>query len=306
MKHLDTLKLFNKVAETGSFSEAGRQSGLNASSVSRQINGLEQELGSRLFNRSTRHVALTEAGELYFDYTGRILSELEEAERAVGAMQEEPMGTLRLNISVLFGRRYIAPTLPGFLRRYPDVDVELQVTDRYVDLIEDGVDLAIRVGESTGASLITRKLVSVRRLIVASADYVDRHGEPKTPDELADHDCIRFGSTSAAAKWDLEKNGRVKEVRISGRLFTNNVDMTHTAMLNGGGIAILPTWITGEDIRNGDARIILPAYQPSRSGFSNDIYAVYPHRRHLSAKVRAYIDFFVEAIKGLPEFEGGV
>lgn len=303
MKQLDGLKLFNKVVETGSFSAAGRQTGLNASSVTRQINNLEQELGTRLFNRSTRRIALTESGELYYQYTHRILADLEEAERAVTELQQEPRGILRLNIPVVFGRRYIAPTLPKFLRLYPSVEVELHVTNRYVDLIEEGVDLAIRIGETPGVSLIARKLVSVRLSMVASAAYVSEFGEPTTPADLRHHQCIRFGAKPGTAKWLLEKNGKVNEFSGVGNLSTNNVDIAHAAMLNGGGIAVLPTWLTGEDVRSGSAKTILPDFRPSRSGANADIFAVYPHRRHLTAKVRAYIDYLVESIKETSDFE---
>ena len=181
MDTLTGMRLFNKVAETGSFSAAGRAIGLAPSSVSRQISALEDQLGTRLFNRTTRKLHLTEAGEIYHGHTERILSNIEEANAAVTELQEEPRGTLRINIPVVFGRRYIATTLPDFLDRYPELSVELQVTDNFVDLIEEGADLAIRVGGLTNTSFIARKLIGIQRLLVASPAYIEKHGILKSP-----------------------------------------------------------------------------------------------------------------------------
>lgn len=302
MESLTGIRLFNKVAETGSFSEAGRQLGLAPSSVSRQVNALEEALGTRLLNRTTRKIHLTEAGEVYYERTHRILAEIEEANIAVSQLQEQPRGTLRLNIPVVFGRRYIAPTLPEFLDRHPDVSVELQVTDHYVDLIEDGADLAIRIGGLTSASFIARKLVSIRRVLVASPGYIERHGAPATPEDLVHHNCLQFRVHPGETVWAIEGKGGIAKIRVTGNLLSNNVEAINTAMLNGGGIALLPTWVAGKDVQRGDAVVLLPDYRPDRTDMEAAAYAVYPYNRNVSAKVRAYIDFIAEKFRTEPDF----
>lgn len=304
MDTLTGMKLFNKVAETGSFSAAGRSIGLAPSSVSRQISSLEEALGTRLFNRTTRKLHLTEAGEIYYGHTERILADIDEANAAVSELQDQPRGILRLNIPVVFGRRYIATTLPEFLERYPEVDVELQVTDHYVDLIEQGADLAIRIGGLTNTSFIARKLASIRRVLVASPDYVARHGAPVCPEDLHDHNCLRIRVNPGESHWELEsiKSGKVTDVNVHGNLVSNNVEAINAAMLNGGGIALLPIWVVGKDIQRGDAQLLMPDYRATPTDVDSAVYAVYPYTRNVSAKVRAYIDFIAEKFKTEPDF----
>jgi DNA-binding transcriptional LysR family regulator len=304
---MDTLmgmRLFNKVAETGSFSAAGRAIGLAPSSVSRQISALEERLGTRLFNRTTRKLHLTEAGETYHSHTERIISDIKEANAAVAELQDEPRGTLRINIPVVFGRRYIATTLPEFLHRHPKITVELQVTDHYVDLIEEGADIAIRVGGLTNTSFIARKLIGIQRLLVASPSYVKSRGVPKTPEDLADHNCFHFRVNPGETQWGLEnkKTGKVTEISVQGNLRSNNVDAINAAMLSGGGIALLPSWVVGKDIQRGDATVLLPEYHAKVRHTDSAVYAVYPYTRNVSAKVRAYIDFIAEKFKTEPDF----
>ncbi|MEX2455006.1 MAG: LysR family transcriptional regulator [Rhodospirillaceae bacterium] len=304
MDTLTGMRLFNRVAVTGSFSAAGRVIGLAPSSVSRQISALEDELGTRLFNRTTRKLHLTEAGEIYYSHTERILADIDEATAAVSQLHDTPRGVLRLNIPVVFGRRYIATTLPEFLERYPDVEVELQVNDRYVDVIEEGADLAIRIGGLTNTSFIARKLVGVRRLLVASPAYLAKHGIPKKPEHLLDHRCIRYRVNPGESHWELEsmKTGKVTDVTVHGNLVCNNVEAINAAMLNGGGIALLPSWVVGKDIQRGDATVILPEYHAKPTGMDSAVYALYPYTRNVSGKVRAYIDFIAEKFRHEPDF----
>ena len=304
MDTLTGMRLFNKVAETGSFSAAGRAIGLAPSSVSRQISALEDDLGTRLFNRTTRKLHLTEAGEIYHSHTERILADIDEATAAVSELQDNPRGILRLNIPVVFGRRYIANTLPEFQERYPEVEVELQVTDHYVDLIEDGADLAIRVGGLTNTSFIARKLVGIRRLLVASPGYIAEHGLPKKPADLLSHNCIRYRVNPGESHWELEsmKTGKLTDIAVKGNLVSNNVEAINAAMLAGGGIALLPSWVVGKDIQRGDATVIMPEYHAKPTGMDSAVYAVYPYTRNVSAKVRAYIDFIAEKFKSEPDF----
>ena len=296
MDMLTGMRLFNKVAETGSFSSAGRMIGLAPSSVSRQISALEDQLGARLFNRTTRKLNLTEAGDIYQGHIERILGEIEEANAAVTNLQEEPRGTLRINIPVFFGRRYIASTLPEFLERYPEISVELQVTDNIVDLIEEGSDLAIRVGGLTNTTFIARKLTGIRRLLVASPEYLQKNGIPKAPKDLRSHNCLRYRLYPGESHWELEhkKTGEITDIHVRGNMQSNNVEALNATMLNGGGIALLPSWVVSKDVQRGYARVILDDYRASLQHFDSAVYAVYPYTRNVSAKVRAYIDFIVE------------
>ncbi|MEK9645728.1 MAG: LysR family transcriptional regulator [Alphaproteobacteria bacterium] len=304
MDSLTGMRLFNKVAETGSFSAAGRAIGLAPSSVSRQISSLEDDLGTRLFNRTTRKLHLTEAGEIYYGYTERILSEIDEANAAVSELQDEPRGTLRLNIPVVFGRRYIATTIPEFLERHPDLEIELQVTDHYVDLIEEGADLAIRIGGLNNTSFIARKLINVHRYMVASPGYIEKHGIPQKPEDLRDHNCLRFRVNPGESHWELvnKKTGKATNINVTGKMLSNNVESINAVMLNGGGIALLPSWVVGKDIQRGDAQMILPEYHAKPTDADTAVYAVYPYTRNVSAKVRAFIDFIAEKFKTEPDF----
>lgn len=302
MDSLAAIRLFNKVVETGSFSEAGRQLGLAPSSVSRQVNSLEEELGARLLNRTTRKLNLTEAGSIYYDRTHRILAEIEEANRTVSELNESPRGTLKLNVPVVFGRRYIAPTLPEFLEKHPEVRVQLTVTDHYVDLIEDGSDLAIRIGAVSNQSFVVRKLLTMSRVLIASHDYLASHGEPRTPDELKDHNCITYKLHPGKAVWVLEGADGRCEIDIQGNIECNNAEAIRAAMVEGGGIALLPVWAIAREIQEEDVKVVLPEYRPSPAAAGDDVFAVYPYNRHLSAKVRAYIDFIAEKFKTHPDF----
>jgi len=259
---------------------------------------------TRLFNRTTRKLHLTEAGEIYRGHTERIISDIDEANSAVTELQDEPRGKLRINIPVVFGRRYIATTLPEFLDRYPELSVELQVTDHFVDLIEEGADLAIRIGGLTNTSFIARKLSGIQRLLVASPGYLEKNGEPKTPEDLKDHNCFQFRINPGESHWDLEnkKTGKVTDISVQGNLLSNNVEAINAAMLNGGGIALLPSWVVGKDIQRGDAQVILPDYHAKVRHTDSAVYAVYPYTRNVSAKVRAYIDFIAEKFKTEPDF----
>lgn len=303
MDTLAGMRLFEKAVEAGSFSAAGRALGLAPSSVARQITALETALGAQLLNRSTRKLSLTEAGALYHDHAHRILADVEAANHAVSSLRDEPSGTLRLNIPVVFGQRYIAPTLPEFLERYPEIRVDLQVTDHYVDMIEDGADLAIRIGGLTSASLIARKLVSVDRVLVASPAYVEKHGTPERPEDLTRHNCLRRQLHPAEdSLWEFEDGGGIIRVRVTGNLFSANIETINVAMLNGGGIALLPLWVAGKHIQRGEAAVLLPGWRPKPSHVENEVYAVYPHNRTLSAKVRAYIDFIAAKFREEPDF----
>ncbi len=299
------MRLFIKVVETGSFSAAGRQLGLNASSVSRQVGALEDELGTRLLNRSTRSLGLTEPGELYYERASRIVAEVEETNAAVSELNETPRGTLRLNVPVVFGRRYIAPYMQEFLEANPNVRVELTVTDHYVDLIEEGADLAIRIGQTSQQSFIVRKLATINRVLCASTEYLDRHGRPERPEDLARHNCLVYQLRRGEMVWQLTGEDGTHDVSVAGNFAANNAGAIGAAMAAGVGIALLPVWVAGREIQMGLVEVLLPDYRAHPTGFADEVFAVFPPGRNLSAKVRAYVDFIAEKFRTEPDFRIG-
>ena len=306
MDTLSGMRLFAKVVETGGFSAAGRQVGLNASSVSRQVGQLEDALGARLLNRSTRRIGLTEAGRLYYERATRIVADVDEASAAVSELAEAPRGTLRLNVPVVFGRRYLAPYMREFLESHPALNVELNVTDHFVDLIEEGADLAIRIGGPGQSSYIQRKLATIDRVLCASPDYFARHGRPARPEDLAGHNCIVYRHQPGAVVWELIGADGTFAVPVSGNFASNNAGAIATAMVAGMGIALLPVWMVGREIKQGMAEIVLREYRAHPADMADDVYAVFPHARNLSAKVRACVDFLARKFRDEPDFRIGV
>ncbi len=305
MDTLSGMRLFTKVVETGSFSAAGRQLGLNPSSVSRRVGALEDELGTRLLNRSTRSLGLTEAGGLYYERASRIIAEVDEANAAVSELDETPRGTLRLNVPVVFGRRYIAPYMQEFFEANPNVRVELTVTDHYVDLIEEGADLAIRIGQTSQQSFIVRKLATINRVLCASTEYLDRHGRPARPEDLARHNCLVYQLHRGDMVWQLTGADGSFDVSVTGNFTANNAGAIGAAMAAGVGIALLPVWVAGREIQMGLVEVVLPDYRAHPTGFADEVFAVFPPGRNLSAKVRAYVDFIAEKFRTEPDFRIG-
>ena len=306
MDTLSGMRLFARVVETGGFSAAGRQVGLNASSVSRQVGHLEDALGTRLLNRSTRNIGLTEAGRIYYERASRIIADVDEANAAVSELNEAPRGTLRLNVPVVFGRRYVAPHMREFLETHRELRVELNVTDHYVDLIEEGADLAIRIGGPSQSSYIVRKLAAIDRVVCASPEYFARHGRPGHPDELAEHNCIVYRHHPGEVVWELIGEDGTFEVPVSGNFASNNAGAIAAAMEAGLGVALLPIWLVGREIQQGKAEIVLRDYYAHPSGFADEVYAIFPHARNLSAKVRACVDFLAQKFRAEPDFRVGV
>lgn len=305
MDTLSGMRLFAKVVEAGSFSAAARQLGLNASSVSRQIGALEDSLGARLVNRSTRSLGLTEAGALYHERALRIIAEVEEANSAVSELDETPRGTLRLNVPVVFGRRYIAPWMREFLDANPNVRIELNVTDHYVDLIEEGADLSIRIGQTSQQSLILRKLATIDRVLCASTDYVACHGRPTHPRDLVRHNCLVYRHHPGEIVWQFIGPEGTVDVPVSGNFAANNAAAIGAAMAAGVGVALVPVWIAGREIQAGQVEVLLPDYRAHPTGFADEVYAVFPPGRNRSAKVRAFVDFIAAKFRTEPDFRIG-
>jgi len=303
MDTFEGMRLLTEVVEGGNFSAAARALGMAPSSVARAIGALEDELGVRLLQRTTRKLSLTEAGRLYHERSKRILAEVDDARLSVTQLEAEPRGMLRLSVPVTFGRLHIAPALPEFLAGYPAVRIDLSLTDAFIDLVEEGVDLAIRIGELQDSSLIARRLARNARVICGSPGYFARTGMPTAPEDLGQHNCLAYKRQSNRALWRLRDREQTYEVEVKGSLWANNADALQIAALAGLGLAILPTWMVGEDVRQGALRVAFADYQVSPGALDTSIYAVFPYSRHLSPKVRALVDFLVERFSPRPYWE---
>ncbi len=300
MDRLAAIESFVKVAETQSFSEAARRLNTSKSAISRNVGALEAELGARLFHRTTRSLALTEGGRAYFERATRILADLQEANLAVSQLQSAPRGRLRVNAPMSFGFLHLASALPDFLARYPDVAVDLVMNDRFIDLVEEGFDVAVRIGELEDSSLIARRLAPMRRTVCASPAYLRQRGTPASPDDLRRHECLRNTNIPAAQEWRfVTPDGKPWPVEVNGRLTANNGDALRVAALSGLGLAKLPSFIVGEDLKSGALVTALDAFVPQGVAMN----AVYPHARHLSPKVRAFVDFLADRFGPRPYWD---
>ena len=257
----------------------------------------------RLLNRTTRSLSLTEAGRLYHERSKRILAEVDDARLSVTQLEAEPRGMLKLSVPVVFGRLHIAPALPGFVASYPAVQIDLSLTDAFVDLVEEGVDLAVRIGELQDSSLIARRLARNTRVICGSPGYFERAGVPTAPADLGRHNCLIYKRQPNRALWRLRDRQQTYEVEVRGSLWANNADALHTAALAGLGVAILPTWMVGQDVRAGALQVVFADYQVSPGALDTSIYAVFPYARHLSPKVRALVDVLARRFGPRPYWE---
>lgn len=292
---LSGIRIFERVVECGSFSEAARQLSVAPSSVSRQVGELEDALGVRLFQRSTRKLSLTEAGEIYHERAVRILAELDEARLAVSALDGTPTGILRLSVPGSLSRRLIVPAVAAFQERYPSVEVALIVTDQVLDMIEHRIDVTIRLGALSDSNLVARNLSTVPRRLCASDAYLDRAGTPSGPEDLADHSCLTFRSAAGSNVWTFHGAGnQTREVQARGRLYANDGESLIAAAVAGQGIILVPGWLVKEELDRGALQTLLPDWSPVPA--ETPLYALYPLQRHLAPKVRAFIDFMVERL----------
>lgn len=305
MDILHSMRLFSEVVDAGSFSAAGRKFGLAASSVSRQVGSLEDTLGARLLNRSTRKLSLTEAGRIYNERVRLIIADVEDANRSVSHLEAVPRGLLRVNGPTVFGRLHIAPHLPEFLRQYPEIDIDLTLTDHFVDVIEEGSDVVVRVGGLSDSSLFARRLAPNRRVLCASPAYLNANGRPQKPADLTDHTCIVYRLRSTTGVWHIccGESGAKEQVQVKGRLSANNAEALHEAVLGDLGISLLPIWLVGQDLQEGRLERVLPTLEADLTKDETSIHAIYPHKRLLSAKVRAFVDFLVEKYQPTPYWE---
>jgi DNA-binding transcriptional LysR family regulator len=290
MDRVAAMTTFVKVVEAGSLSAAARSLNLSLASVSRQLDGLEEHLRTRLLVRTTRHLALTEGGRTYYDQAKRILAAIEEAETTLSAQHATPSGHLIVSVTVLLGRLHLAPLLPEFLERYPKLSVDLLLLDRIVNLVEEGIDIAIRPGPLEDSTLIARKLGAFRRVVCAAPSYLQRRGEPMQPQDLENHDCVVFTLLDSAQEWRFRTKAGDIKVPVSGRLRANNFDATVMAALGGAGLVLGPSWMVRDHILAGRLVPVLQGFEPP----ATEVYALFPHLRLMPAKVRAFTDFLGE------------
>lgn len=288
---------FVRAVELGGFSTAARDMGLTPSAISKLVTRLEDRLGVRLLNRTTRKLALTPEGEAYFHRSQRILADIQEAEDEVARFRAQPKGLLRVNVGTAFGMHQLAPALPEFLGAHPEVQVELTVTDRVVDLIEEGADLGIRLGTLPDSSLVARKICDVERVVCASPAYIGKHGTPRRPDDLLRHNCLAISYSPSLRRWPFASGDEVRHLEVSGNVSANTAESLLQLALLGVGIIRLSDVIVGEAIRDGRLVALL---QDVHHAEPLPLHAVYPHGRHRSPRVAAMIDFLVERFGAAP------
>jgi len=294
------MAVFVRVVEEESFSATARGLKLTPSAVSKLIGRLEDRLGARLLNRTTRRLSLTEEGHAFYQRCVPILSAIEEAERAVTELHAEPRGVLKVNASTAFGQYHIEPLIPEFLALYPDLRIQLTLSDSLVNLVEEEVDVAIRIADMPDSSLIARKLGPARRMVTAAPAYLEKNGTPQTPDDLKEHNCLTLSFETSLNQWEFQGPDGPQRMRVSGNFETNNATALHEAALAGLGLMRTANFIAGPDIRKGT---LVPVLQDFETLGNANIYAVYPHNRHLSPKVRAFIDLLTDAFTPTPPWD---
>lgn len=297
MTNFGDLEIFARVVSAGSLSSAGRELGLSPAVVSKRLRKLEDRLGTRLLQRTTRQTALTEAGQGFYERVVAILAAIEEAEAFVMRRSTLPRGTLKVSAPTSFGRMHIAPHLPAFMRANPDLAINLVLSDEFADIVGDGFDLAIRIAELSDSSLVARRLAPVKRFLVAAPEYVREHGEPATVADLKEHACLPAHNNEP---WRLHGPEGPIVVRPDGPLQTNSSEVLREAVLSGGGIALRSTWDIGPEIAAGRLVRVLPDYAASKAVA---VHAVYPSRRFLPAKVRLFIDYLAQLYSPVPYWD---
>ena len=286
LDHIGDLLAFVRVADTQSFTAAAEKLGLSRSAIGKCIARLELGLGARLLHRSTRSVSLSDEGRVFYEHAQRILSEVDNATDAMASRKQAPRGRLRIDLPVSLGRLHIMPLLRDYLRDWPEVEADVSFSDDYIDLVRDGVDVAIRIGGETDSRLVRRVLAPHRLIACAAPGYLDRHGAPANPDDLASHQTLAYTHAGALVPWRFAVNGQERAVHVAGRMRLGNTEALRDAALAGEGIAQLGAFLVGEDLRAGRLAPVLEAVAPAGA----PVCAVYPHRRHLAPKVRVLID----------------
>lgn len=291
MDILTCMKVFAAVIDTGSFVAASERLAMSRAMTSKYVAHLEDHLGTRLIQRTTRKLALTEFGAQYYERCTQILADIREVEEGAGNVAATARGTLRMTLPVSFGILHMGPVLSAYLKQYPEVRIDMMLADRRVDLIEEGLDLALRIGIMPESDLIARKVASSARIMSASPDYLAKYGTPRTPADLAQHNCLSYAYAATGNEWKMSGPDGAHSVKVSGSLRANNGDMVKLAAVNGVGLMREPLFLQGDEIRSGQLVEVMQEYQSDDLG----IYLVYPSRKHLSAKVRTFVDFVADA-----------
>ncbi|WP_434630168.1 LysR substrate-binding domain-containing protein [Chromobacterium sp. CV08] len=291
MDRFSEIRAFVAVAELGSFVAAAERLELSRAMVTKLVAALENRLGARLMHRTTRKLSLTEAGETYLSQAGGLLAELDELDARLSHGASEPAGRLRVSAPVSFGMRYLGRIIGGFHQRHPRIEVELNLNDRRVDLVEEGFDLALRVSNLADSTLVARRLAQIRDLVVASPDYLARHGTPRHPSELAEHQCLLYALTAQPNVWDYRAPDGVQgKVKVKGPLRANNGDVLTDAAINGMGVVLQPRFLVEQGLADGSLAAILRDYD----WHCLDLSVVYPVRRHVPGKVRVFVEYLEE------------
>jgi DNA-binding transcriptional LysR family regulator len=293
MDKFESMRAFTQVFVCGSFAAAGRQMGVSRSAVNKLVIALENELGVQLLHRSTRQVTPTETGQAYYERCVEILASLEEAERSLSQLQEQPKGRLRINAPMTFGTLHLAPVLAEFLLQYPDLQLQLTLSDRFVDPIEEGFDVTVRIAEpQQSSSLVIHSLMSAQRVLCAAPGYLSKQGTPHYPNDLQQHSCLHYGQIANDSHWKLYRGDEVYAIGVQGAMCSNNGEVLRDAAVQGLGITLLPRFIVEPQLQQGTLQLVLPDYPPSELA----IYIIYPVNRHLSTKVRLVVEFIQQRL----------
>jgi len=291
---LDGVAVFVAVINSGSFKAAAESLGHSTSYVSKEVSRLEKRLGSRLLNRTTRTISLTDAGKAYYERCQQIVIDAENASRSVSSLQDEPRGLLRVNAPTSFGSRHLLENLSEFLQRYPEVNLEIEFNDRIIDVVAEGYDVVIRVGHVGDSNLVARAFTRSRTVVIASPEYLRRNGTPEEASELEHHHCIAYSLVPNPLSWEFRKGDEHVNVNLSSRALCNNAEIMVALACDGIGITRVPLFTCTREVEENSLKILLDDYEQPEYG----VYAVYPHRQYLTAKVRVFVDFLVERFSG--------
>lgn len=290
MDTIDGMRSFVAVVSAGSFKRGAARIGISPALISKYIGQLEERLGVRLLNRTTRSLALTEVGQAYFERCVRLIDEFDELEAAIQDKQAAPRGQLRISAPTTFGETFMAQAIIAFMEEAPEIAVDMVLSDRFVSIVDEGYDLAIRMGDLPDSSLIARRLTETRFMVYASRDYLKKHGEPRIPEELEQHECVIDTNMRNPVQWPFKVDGKRANVRVNGRIKVNSARAVREMVLADKGIGITPAFIVRPDLNEGTVRCLLEDFEAVRLG----VYAVYPHNRHLAVKVRTFVDYLVK------------
>ena len=293
MDKLDCMRAFVAVVEAESFTQAAVKMQLSKALISKYVGALESSLGVRLLNRTTRRMNVTDSGKVYYERCLSVLQDIDEIEAALRSEHSQPEGVLRINAPISFSELTLMPILSGFMQHYPDVIIKLDLSDRFVDLVEEGVDLAIRIGVLPDSSLVVRKLTDMRMILCASPSYLAGAGTPQTLVELQQHSCIFDSNCQHKDKWILGPAGKQVAVPIRSQIHVNSARAVKELLLNHQGIGLLPSFVVETDVKEGSLVRLLQEHEPESTG----VYALYPHRKHLSVKIRLFIEELIAAFQ---------